>query len=99
MKNDGRRKILLEIEQPLVPVLFQMESTGILIDVDRLNILSKTLSKEAQVLEKEICAVAGYDFNVGSPKQLGQVLFDKLKLPVIRKTKTGYSTDSDVLEN
>ena len=96
--TEGQRKILLEIEQPLVPVLFRMEKTGVLIDVERLGQLSKELSSEAQILEKEICGIAGYDFNVGSPKQLAQVLFEKLKLPVIRKNKTGYSTDSDVLE-
>jgi len=92
------KKVLNEIEQPLAPVLYEMEKCGILIDGEKLNIFSGKLLNDAQVLEKEICRLAGYDFNVGSPKQLGQVLFDKLKLPTIRKTKTGYSTDSDVLE-
>jgi len=92
------RKVLTEIEQPLAPILFQMERSGILINGEKLNVFSVELLKDAQALEKEICKLAGYDFNVGSPKQLGQVLFDKLGLPTIRKTKTGYSTDSDVLE-
>jgi DNA polymerase-1 len=91
-------KVLDSIEQPLSPVLYGMEKNGILIDSEKLNKFSKELLSEAQSLEKEICALAGYDFNVGSPKQLGQVLFEKLKLPTVRKTKTGYSTDSDVLE-
>jgi len=98
LKNDHRLKVLKSIEEPLVPVLYSMERSGILVDSEKLSHLSKDLSKDAAILEKEICAVAGYDFNVGSPKQLGQVLFEKLKLPTIRKTQTGYSTDSDVLE-
>jgi len=98
LKNDGRHKVLYSIEQPLVPVLYSMERNGILIDATKLAELSKQLSKEAVLLEKEICDAAGYEFNVGSPKQLAQVLFEKLKLPAVRKTKTGYSTDSDVLE-
>ncbi|MDZ4676931.1 MAG: DNA polymerase I [Oligoflexia bacterium] len=98
LADSPMQKVLADIEYPLVPILYCMEKSGIMLDVGRLTESSAELLKEAQSLEKEICEAAGYDFNVGSPKQLGQVLFDRLKLPVIRKTKTGYSTDSDVLD-
>jgi DNA polymerase-1 len=91
-------KILFEIEQPLVPILLAMENTGILIDQPALKKQSESLGRDLLVLEKDIHAAAGGAFNIGSPKQLGQVLFEKMKLPTGKKTKTGYSTDNDVLE-
>jgi len=91
-------KILFEIEQPLVPILLAMENTGILIDSKLLKSQSEHLGKDIATLEKEIHAEAGTTFNIGSPKQLGAILFDKLKMPTGKKTKTGYSTDNEVLE-
>lgn len=91
-------KILFEIEQPLVPILLAMETTGILIDQDALKAQSATLARDLSSLEKEIHAESGGPFNIGSPKQLGQVLFEKLKMPPGKRTKTGYSTDNEVLE-
>lgn len=91
-------KVLFEIEQPLVPILVSMEQAGILIDTAALAKQSQGLLSDIQGLEKEIHGLAGEAFNIGSTKQLGQVLFEKLKLPPGKKTKTGYSTDADVLE-
>ncbi|RYZ74436.1 MAG: DNA polymerase I, partial [Proteobacteria bacterium] len=91
-------KVLFEIEQPLVPILVGMEQAGIAIDSAALAIQSQGLLSDIQGLEKEIHALAGEPFNIGSTKQLGQVLFEKLKLPPGKKTKTGYSTDADVLD-
>jgi DNA polymerase-1 len=91
-------KVLKDLELPLEPVLLKMERTGIRIDTDLLAIQSAELSDELAALEKEVHAQAGQSFNVGSPKQLGAILFEKLGLPTGKKTKTGYSTDTDVLE-
>lgn len=92
------QKILEELDLPLVPVLLHMEDRGVLIDTKLLKTQSEELKKETASLEKEIHHLAGGSFNVGSPKQLGVVLFEKLGLPPGKKTKTGYSTDTDVLE-
>ena len=91
-------KVLFEIEQPLVPLLLAMENNGILIDAGALKTQSEGLAKDLAELEKEIHKEAGGPFNIGSPKQLGQILFEKMKMPTGRKTKTGYSTDNEVLE-
>ncbi len=92
-------KLLEEIEIPLIPVLATMEMNGIKIDKQKLENLSEIFAKELAELEKEIFSMAGEEFNINSPKQLGVILFEKLKLPVQKKTKkkTGYSTDIDVL--
>ena len=87
-----------EIELPLVKVLTAMESEGIEIDSGHLTVMSAELAGKIDGLLTEIYQLAGEEFNVNSTKQLGHVLFDKLKLPVIKKTKTGYSTDAEVLE-
>jgi len=86
-------------ELPLVPVLVDMELKGIKIDTAELAEQSKLLGQDIKRLEKEIHDAAGEPFNIGSPKQLGAILFEKLKLPVGHKTKTGFSTNSDVLES
>lgn len=86
-----------EIELPLVKVLASMEKEGIYVDKEYLVELGKEFQAEIDDLEKEIYSYAGYEFNINSTKQLGEVLFDKLNLPVIKKTKTGYSTNVDVL--
>lgn len=85
-------------ELPLVPVLTAMELKGVLLDFEELKNQSKALAEDIQRLETSIHSEAGETFNIGSPKQLGHILFEKMKLPVGHKTKTGYSTDSDVLE-
>lgn len=92
-------KLLNEMELPLIDVLSDMEIEGIKINEPFLNQYSKELEAELQVLEKDILALAGVPFNISSPKQLGEVLFDHLKLdPKAKKTKTGqYKTDEDVL--
>jgi DNA polymerase-1 len=86
-----------EIERPLVPVLALMERHGIRVDPARLEAFAKELERDLDNLTREIHQLAGGEFTIASPKQLAQILFEKLKLPPIRKTKTGYSTDADVL--
>jgi DNA polymerase I len=86
-----------EIERPLVPVLALMERHGIRVDPARLEAFAKELERDLDNLTREIYQLAGGEFTIASPKQLAQVLFEKLKLPPIRRTKTGYSTDADVL--
>jgi DNA polymerase-1 len=90
-------KVYADIERPLVPVLALMECTGIRVDPGRLEDFAKELERSLDNLTREIHELAGEPFTIASPKQLGQVLFEKLKLPALRKTKTGYSTDADVL--
>jgi DNA polymerase I len=93
----GLRGIYEEIERPLVPVLALMERHGIRVDPGRLEAFAKELERELDTLTREIYALAGEEFTIASPKQLATILFEKLKLPVMRRTKTGYSTDADVL--
>lgn len=87
-----------KIEMPLIDVLAQIELNGVKIDVDLLKSTSLNMEEELLGLIKDIYNIAGSEFNINSPKQLSEVLFDKLKLPVIKKTKTGASTDMDVLQ-
>ncbi|MDI3257621.1 MAG: DNA polymerase I [Kyrpidia sp.] len=87
-----------ELEIPLSSVLARMERTGVRVDADRLRTLGEAFTEEIARLESEIHALAGVSFNLNSPKQLGEILFDKLGLPPLKKTKTGYSTGADVLE-
>jgi DNA polymerase-1 len=91
------RAIYEDIERPLVPVLARMERHGIRVDVERLEAFAKELERSLDVVTQEVYALAGEQFNIGSTRQLGQILFEKLKLPAGRKTKTGWSTDADVL--
>lgn len=86
------------IELPLARVLARMEIEGIKVDADVLDEMNALLLERLVVYEQEIYHLAGYEFNINSPKQLGEILFEKLNLPVIKKTKTGYSTAADVLE-
>ncbi|HEU0111049.1 MAG TPA: DNA polymerase I [Flavisolibacter sp.] len=99
LKQANVERIFNEVENPLVPVLTDMEYEGVKIDVDFLNEYSRVLDIEARVHEEKVYETAGVRFNLGSPKQLGEVLFEKLKLdPKARKTKTGqYATGEDVL--
>jgi len=87
-----------EIEMPLVPVLADMEMAGVAVDTPYLHALAEELRARLDALTTEVYALAGLEFNLGSPKQLAFVLFEKLGLPPLKKTKTGYSTDADVLE-
>lgn len=90
-------KLFSELEMPLVAVLAQMEQEGIKLDLKLLKDLSSDIEKRLIKLIADIYQSSGTQFNINSPKQLGQVLFEKLKLPVIKKTKTGPSTDEEVL--
>jgi DNA polymerase-1 len=98
LEEVGGQKVLTDIELPATSALYDMEQTGILIAKDVLAAQSRDLQGDLARLEKEIFALAGGEFNIGSPKQLANILFEKLKLPAGKKTKTGRSTDSDVLE-
>ena len=91
-------KLFNDVEMPLVEVLGNMEYTGIKVDKEMLAELGKEFTKIISSLEEEIYGYAGEEFNINSPKQLGVILFEKLELPVIKKTKTGYSTNAEVLE-
>ncbi len=92
-------RLFREVELPLIPVLARMEATGVALDRDALAMLDREFSDEIARLEAEIYADVGHEFNLGSPKQLEQVLFYELNLPKGRRTKTGYSTDASVLED
>ncbi len=87
-----------DVELALVPVLARMECWGVRLDADYLRRLGNDVAASARTVESEIHALAGSDFHIASPKQLAEVLFGRLGLPVIKKTKTGPSTDADVLE-
>jgi DNA polymerase-1 len=99
LREEGLENIYTSIEMPLISVLADMEETGIKIDHATLNILSKELETDVQLLEQKIYSLAGGEFNINSPKQLSKVLFENLKLTPSKKTKTGYSTGMDVLED
>lgn len=86
------------IEMPLVPILAEMEWHGIRVDVPYLKELSAQLEAQINQVAEAIYALAGEPFNISSPKQLGTILFEKLRLPTVKKTKTGYSTDAEVLQ-
>ena len=92
-------KLMATVEMPLVPVLMHMEMRGTGLDIDRLNQLSESFRQQLDALEGSIYGLAGETFNINSSQQLGRILFDKLKLPIQKKTKkkTGYSTDVNVL--
>ncbi|GAA0133712.1 DNA polymerase I [Paenibacillus sp. YSY-4.3] len=96
-KNEMNR-LFFELEMPLSRILADMEKQGIAVNRDALAALGKEFEAQISKLEKRIYEIAGLEFNLNSPKQLGEVLFDKLELPVVKKTKTGYSTDAEVLE-
>jgi DNA polymerase-1 len=97
---EGKTAVYETLERPLVAVLADMERAGVMIDPDLLRRLSNDFAKSQAAMEKDIHKLAGQEFNIGSPKQLGDILFGKFKLEGGRKTKTGaWSTDSDVLED
>lgn len=98
LKELDMEDLYYKIEHPLIEVLADMELTGFKLDRERLRELDLYFTKEQSRLTDEITSLAGQDFNLNSPKQLGEILFEKLGLPVQKKTKTGYSTNIDVLE-
>lgn len=99
LEKTGVMELHDTVELPLVPVLMNMEMTGICVDKEKLMNLSKSFEHQLEQLESMIYSIAGEEFNIKSSQQLGRILFEKLKLPVQKKTrkKTGYSTDVDVL--
>jgi len=98
LEENEQFHLFSELELPLSAILSDMETTGVKIDVNRLKEMGKELDEQLKQLEKDIHRLAGVSFNINSPKQLGPILFEKLNLPVLKKTKTGYSTSADVLE-
>ena len=98
LEDEGMAPLFSEVEAPLIPVLVEMERTGIRVDTAVLAGLSDEFGGKLSGLEEEIYALAGEPFNIASPKQLQHILFDKLALPPVKKTKTGASTDQSVLE-
>ncbi|SDM89268.1 DNA polymerase I [Fictibacillus solisalsi] len=98
LKNNEQYELFADLELPLSLVLGEMETTGVKVDVGRLQSMGQELTEQLNALEAEIHELAGVAFNINSPKQLGEILFEKLNLPPIKKTKTGYSTSVDVLE-
>ncbi|WP_307794905.1 DNA polymerase I [Alkalihalobacillus sp. BA299] len=98
LKKNEQFELFSELEMPLAVVLGKMEITGVKVDEQQLKAMGQELGEQLTTLEKEIHELAGVSFNINSPKQLGEILFEKLNLPPIKKTKTGYSTSADVLE-
>ena len=100
LKENGVEKLFYEIEMPLVPVLSRMEANGVRIDTENLQQISEAFGVEIHKIEEEIYKAAGMPFNIASPKQLGEVLFEKLRIDEkAKKTKTGqYATGEDVLQ-
>lgn len=98
LSDDGLHELAVEIEFPLIEVLAAMEVAGICVDLQTGRDLAKEFESRIRDVEETIYRLAGKRFNIGSPKQLQKVLFEDLKLPPVKKTKTGYSTDAEVLE-
>ena len=99
LSDDNMLELFYSIEIPLSETLASMETVGMYVDKDKLDEFGITIAKRLSELEKNIYELAGEEFNINSTQQLGTILFDKLKLPTKKKTKTGYSTDKDVLES
>lgn len=98
LSEEGMLSLFTDIEMPLSLVLYEMEKNGVVVRKEALNAYSEELKKQIDVLVASIYEKAEMEFNINSPKQLGEVLFEKLKIPGGKKTKTGYSTAVDVLE-
>ena len=98
LADQGLEKLFDDVEIPLIEVLAEMEFNGIRVDVEHLRAMSSMFSQKIEALRNEIYDAAGEPINLDSPKQLGVLLFERLKLPVVKKTKTGVSTDADVLQ-
>ena len=98
LERDGSAALYRDVELPLTAVLAHMERAGVRVDAEALAALSEQTGRDLVEIEAEVHALAGQPFQINSPKQLQVVLFEQLQLPVLRKTKTGYSTDEHVLE-
>lgn len=98
IRDDEMKELYYEVELPLTRILADMEITGIRVDPDMLKNMSSEMADKLNTITTEIYKLAGEEFNINSTKQLGYILFERLNLPVIKKTKTGYSTDVEVLE-
>ena len=98
LKEEGQWELYEKIELPLARTLYSMEKAGIMVDKEELLSYGKVLKEKLSELQKEIYAMAGEEFNINSPQQLGVILFEKMGIPGGKKTKTGYSTAVDVLE-
>lgn len=98
LKDYDMESLFYDVEMPLCSILADMENFGVKVDSDKLQDLSKKFGGKLLKLTEDIYELSDTEFNINSPKQLGEVLFEKLGLPVIKKTKTGYSTDAEVLE-
>lgn len=98
IKENGQEKLYQEVELPLVMVLAHLEINGFLVDDNQLKKFADKLGEKIDALTNEIYMLAGEEFNINSPKQLGVILFEKLELKPVKKTKTGYATNADVLE-
>lgn len=99
IEQNGMQKVLYDIEMPLCEVLASMEHIGVKVDTDGIKAFGEMLSEQIGVLKQSIYELAGKEFNIASPKQLGEVLFEDLGLPCAKKTKNGYSTNAEVLES
>ncbi len=98
LKEEGLDKLYFELEMPLIKVLAEMQHTGIMVDLELIEMLSKEIEKELTSIQFKIYSLAGEKFNINSTQQLGKILFEKLKLKTGKKTKTGFSTNIEVLE-
>ena len=98
LKEEGMDRLFREIEMPLVFTLYEMEQAGVKVEGEALKVYGDQLGARIGELEQEIYELAGEEFNINSPKQLGVILFEKLQMPHAKKTKTGYSTAADVLD-
>jgi DNA polymerase I len=98
LSDAGLANLFAEVEMPLVPVLARMELAGVQLDRDALAAMQEEFGTQLAGLESRIYELVGHEFNIGSPKQLEQVLFSELGLPATKRTRTGYSTDASVLE-
>ncbi len=98
LRDSGMWNLACDVEIPLIETLIVVERNGVALDLPFLADMSKEMARELENLQAEIYTIAGEEFNISSPKQLGRILFDKFQLPVLKKTKTGASTDASVLE-
>ncbi len=98
LDSEGLSELYFSMEMPLIRILADMEQAGVLVDTERLGELSKELERELDLIESGIYGISGENFNINSPKQLAQILFEKLGLKPTKKTKTGFSTSVEVLE-
>ncbi|CAH2716108.1 DNA polymerase I [Neobacillus rhizosphaerae] len=98
LRNNEQYELFTDLEMPLSLILADMESCGIKVERDRLQMMGKELNERLIEIEEKVCELAGEKFNINSPKQLGVILFEKLGLHSFKKTKTGHSTSADVLE-